>query len=73
MVRRHLAERARQIVLAANSAAPEPVCQLVPEASDPEPGVANASTGILAAMPKVRSSQFRPPRQVDQLGAKPAC
>ena len=42
MVRRHLAERARQIVLAANSAAPEPVCQLVPKAGDPEPGVALA-------------------------------
>jgi hypothetical protein len=42
MVRRHLAERARQIVLAAENAAADPVRQLVPKAGDPEPGAALA-------------------------------
>jgi hypothetical protein len=32
----------------------------------------NSPTGIVAAIPKVWSSQFRPARQVDQQGAQPA-
>ena len=39
MIRRHLSERARQIVHAAKFALPEPMRQLVCEAGDPETGV----------------------------------